>query len=121
MFLDAVRRGRLSLERVVELIATAPADRFGLGSKGRIEVGRDADLAIVDLDAELEIREDIVLSKIGHTPYAGMRVRGVIDTTLVRGRVVYARGEVLGSPGWGRQARPTAGPSVVSAVRRSVS
>jgi dihydroorotase len=108
MFLDAAVRGRLSLERVVELVATAPARAFGLGSKGRIEVGCDADIAIVDLDAELEIRDDIVLSKIGWTPYAGRRVNGVVETTIVRGAVVYEDGAVTGQPGWGRQARPGA-------------
>jgi dihydroorotase len=106
MFLDAAVRGRLSLERVVELVATAPARAFGLANKGRLEVGCDADIAIVDLDAELEIRDEIVLSKIGWTPYAGRRVHGVIDMTLVRGRVVYRDGAVVGEPGWGRQARP---------------
>jgi dihydroorotase len=122
MFLDAAVRGRLSLERVVELIATAPADRFGLAAKGRLEVGCDADIAIVDLDAELEIRDEIVLSKIGYTPYAGMRVRGAIDTTLVRGRVVYTGGSVVGDRGWGRQARPglrVAAQPVAAATARS--
>lgn len=122
MFLDAAVRGRLTLERVVELIATAPADRFGLGAKGRLEVGCDADIAIVDLEAELEIRDEIVLSKIGYTPYAGKRVRGVIDTTLVRGRVVYTGGSVVGDRGWGRQARPelrVAAQPVAAATARS--
>lgn len=106
MFIDAACRGTISLERVVALTSTVPAQVFGLGRKGRIEVGADADLAIVDLEAELEIRDEIVLSKIGWTPYAGMTVRGAIDTTLVRGRCVYRNGEVVGEPGWGRQARP---------------
>jgi dihydroorotase len=110
MFLDAACRGLLSLERVVELVSTAPARVFGLERKGRIEVGADADLAVVDLDAELEIRDEIVLSKIGWTPYAGRRVRGVVDTTLVRGRVVYREGQVVGAPGWGRQAVPGRAP-----------
>ena len=70
-------------------------------------MGADADIAVVDLEAALEIRDEIVLSKIGHTPYAGMRVNGVIDTTIVRGRTVYRNGEVVGEPGWGRQARPS--------------
>jgi dihydroorotase len=108
MFLDAAQRGLIDLERVVQLIATAPADRFGLRHKGRLEDGADADIAIVDLDAELDIRDDIVLSKIGYTPYAGMKVKGVIETTLVRGRTVYRDGEVVGEPGWGRQAIPSA-------------
>ena len=107
MFLDAARSGRLTLERVVELTSAAPARIFGLEAKGRIEVGADADLAIVDLDGVLEITDDIVLSKIGWTPYAGRTVRGTVETTVVRGEVVYADGNVIGRPGFGRQARPT--------------
>ncbi len=106
MFLDAALNGRLSLERVVDLVATSPAEAFGLSQKGRLEVGADADIAIVNLDAEMEIRDEIVIGKIGWTPYAGKRVRGVVETTLVRGGVVYADGQVVGNPGWGRQARP---------------
>jgi dihydroorotase len=108
LMLDASAAGRVSLERTVELISTAPARRFGLERKGRLEVGCDADIAVVDLDAELEIRDEIVLSKVGWTPYAGRRVRGVVETTLVRGTVVYEDGAVTGQPGWGRQARPDA-------------
>jgi dihydroorotase len=106
LLLDAAAAGRLTLERVVEVVATAPARAFRLLHKGRLEVGCDADIAIVDLDAELDIRDDIVLSKIGWTPYAGRRVRGVVERTLVRGRVVYEDGRVVGERGWGRQARP---------------
>jgi dihydroorotase len=111
MLLDAASRGQLSLERVVDLVSTAPAKRFGLTQKGRIEPGADADLVLADLDGELEIRDEIVLSKIGYTPYAGRRVRGVIESTLVRGRVVYRGGEVVGTPGWGRQAIPNGVPA----------
>jgi dihydroorotase len=107
LLLDAAAAGRISLERLVELVATAPARVFRLAAKGRLEPGFDADVAIVDLERELEIRDDIVLSKIGWTPYAGRRVRGTIETTLVRGRVVYENGTVVGAPGWGRQARPS--------------
>jgi dihydroorotase len=119
LFLDAAQRGLISLERVVDLIATAPAARFGLADKGRLEVGLDADIAVVDLDGELEIRDEIVLSKIGHTPYAGRRVRGVVETTLVRGRVVYQDGAVIGESGWGRQARPGTRALAAAQQRRS--
>jgi dihydroorotase len=107
MFLDAAVRGVLSLERVVELIATVPARTFGLADKGRLESGAHADIAIVDLEREFEIRDEDVLSKIDWTPYAGRRVRGAIHTTLVRGRVVFEGSTVVGDPGWGRQAKPT--------------
>jgi dihydroorotase len=106
MFLDAAVRGVISLERVVELTSTAPADRFGLATKGRIAVGADADLAIVDLDADWTIDDDAVIGKIDWTPYRGMHLGVAIETTLVRGRVVYEGGRVTGEPGWGRQAIP---------------
>lgn len=106
MFLDAASAGRISLERVVGATATEPARVFGLRHKGRIEVGFDADIAIVDLDREWTITDDIVLSRIDWTPYAGRAVRGAIDRTLVRGAVVFEDGQVTGSQGWGRQARP---------------
>jgi dihydroorotase len=107
LLLDAVHGGRLTLERLVDVTAEQPARRFGLGQKGRIEVGADADLAIVDLDQVHEIRDEEVLSKIGWTPYAGRTVRGAIDTTIVRGQVVYRGGRIVGRPGWGEQARPS--------------
>ncbi len=106
LLIDAAQRGLISLERVVELVSTAPARRFGLARKGQIEVGADADLAIVDLDAQWEISDELVLREGGWTPYAGRRVRGRIETTIVRGRIVYENGSVVGAPGWGRQACP---------------
>ena len=45
--------------------------------------------------------------KIGWTPYAGRRITGAIDRTLVRGAVVYEDGQVTGAQGWGQQARPS--------------
>jgi dihydroorotase len=106
LLLDAANQGRLSLERVVELTSAAPARAFGLGRKGRLEVGADADLTIVDLGREWQIRDANVIGKIDWTPYAGRQVRGAIETTVVRGRVVYEDGRVVGEPGWGRQASP---------------
>jgi dihydroorotase len=108
MFLGAAVDGKISLERVVDLIATQPAARFHLAKKGRLEVGCDADIAIVNLDTEREITDAEVLSKIGYTPYAGLKTHASIETTLVRGRVVYENGKVVGQPGWGRQASPAA-------------
>ena len=106
LLLDAARRGHLSLERVVGATATDPARIFGLAHKGRIAVGMDADIAIVDLEHEWQITDDVVLSKIGWTPYAGRTITGAIDRTLVRGAVVYEDGHVIGQQGWGQQARP---------------
>jgi dihydroorotase len=116
LLLDASASGRIPLERVVDATSTTPARVFGLAGKGRLEVGADADVAIVDLDAEFEIRDDQVLSKCGWTPYAGRRVRGAVTTTVSRGEVVYEDGQVVGRPGRGRQARPSTSPALAPAA-----
>lgn len=107
LLLDACSHGRISLERLVDLTSTAPARIFGLERKGRLEIGCDADVAIVDLDANFEVTDDIVLSKCGWTPYAGRTLLGAIHTTISRGEIVYADGQVIGSPGRGRHAKPS--------------
>jgi dihydroorotase len=104
--LDAVSKGQISLERTVALAATEPARAFGLaGTKGRIEVGLDADLVVADLHSLWTITEDSVLSRSDWTPYDGRTLTGRIETTLVRGAEVFAEGKVVGQPGQGRQAR----------------
>ena len=113
LMLDASRQGRISLERLVAVTSTAPAEAFGLDQKGRLEVGADADAVIVDLDAHFEITDDQVLSKCGWTPYAGRLVSGQVITTISRGDVVYEHGQVVGQPGRGRQARPAKQPAAM--------
>ncbi|MDQ1701822.1 MAG: dihydroorotase [Frankiaceae bacterium] len=109
MFLDGVAQGRMSLERLVEATSGAPARIFGLESKGRLDVGADADLVLVDLGRQATISNDEVLGPIGWTPYDGMTFTGLPVRTLVRGETVFADGKVTGTPGFGRQARATRG------------
>ncbi|MGH3222110.1 MAG: dihydroorotase [Streptosporangiaceae bacterium] len=107
LLLDAAARNKLSLRRVVDAAAARPAEAFGLaGSKGRIAVGYDADLAIVDLNARWTVRNDGVLSRIGWTPYDGRTIGARVETTLVRGEPVFETGTVVGKPGGGRMAVP---------------
>ncbi|MDE1566739.1 dihydroorotase [Aquabacter sp. P-9] len=104
MFLTAAREGKLSLERVVEACSTAPARLFGLEKKGAIVPGNHADLVLVDLDQEYEVRDEDVLSLTGWSPYAGRKFTGKPVRTLVRGRTVYVDGQVVGEKGYGKQA-----------------
>ena len=90
LLLESARQGDLAYERVVDLVAHTPAELFDLDAKGRIEVGCDADLVLVDPDNPQEICGDDIHSKSGWTPFAGRR--GVFpERTLVRGQVVYER------------------------------
>jgi dihydroorotase len=96
IMLDHVNAGRLSIERFVDLTSHGPQRLFGIRGKGRIAVGYDADLTIVDLNREETIMNDKVESRAGWTPYHGKRVKGWPVGTLVRGRRVMWQGEIFG-------------------------
>lgn len=104
MFLTAAKEGKISLERLVAATSTRPAELFALEAKGRIAVGRDADLVIVDTEASHVITDDEVISQIDWTPYAGVAVTALPVRTLVRGVTVFADGQVLGKSGHGQLA-----------------
>lgn len=103
LMLDAINRGKLTLERVVDLTSAAPARIFELERKGSLAPGSDADISLVDLDRTWTITNDVVESKIGWTPYHGRSIKGAVARTLVRGTDVYADGKVVGAPGHGKQ------------------
>ena len=98
VMLDHVAKGLLSLARFVDLTSAGPQRLFGIAGKGRIAVGYDADLTIVDLKSERVIEEEWIGSKCGWTPFAGRKVKGWPVGTIVRGRVAMWEGE-LGAPG----------------------
>lgn len=98
ILLDHVHRGRLSLERFVDLTAGAAARVFGLAGKGRLALGYDADLTLVDLSAERVIEERWIASRCGWTPFDGMRVTGWPMATVIRGSAVMRDGQVQGEP-----------------------
>ena len=109
LFLTEVNRGRISLERFTELFSSGPAKTFNLyPRKGAIQVGSDADLVVVDLQAKRTIRTEDMLSKCGWTSYDGREVQGAALHTLVRGTFVVRDERVVGQPGHGKLARPLA-------------
>jgi dihydropyrimidinase len=80
-----VAAGRIGIERLVDVLATTPARLFGMPSKGAIEVGRDADLVLVDPDARRIMRQADLHHTSDFTPYEGMEVRGEVRAVLSRG------------------------------------
>lgn len=106
MLTEGYHRRNLSLSRIAQLLSGNPASRMGLHQKGEIAIGKDADLVLVDLDREWVVSNDKVLSSAGYTIYDGQTLKGAVDKTLVRGRVVYADGKpVLDAAGTGRYVR----------------
>ena len=102
--LDHVAAGRLTLQRFVDLTSAGPARIFQLARKGRIAVGYDADLTVVDLKRRETIKNSWIASRCGWTPYDGKDVTGWPVGTFVRGARVMWEGEVL-TPSTGRPIR----------------
>ncbi|MDM7850554.1 dihydroorotase [Pseudochrobactrum kiredjianiae] len=95
IMLDHVNAGRLSLERFVDLSSHGPNRIFGMSRKGRIAVGYDADLTIVDMKRSVMITHEQAGSKAGWTPYHGKTVTGWPVGTIVRGHKVMWEGEIV--------------------------
>jgi dihydroorotase len=94
IMLDHVNAGRLSLARFVDLTSAGPQRIFGILGKGRIAVGYDADLTIVDMGRTETITNGWIQSRCGWTPFDGVKVKGWPVGTFVRGRRVMWQGEI---------------------------
>jgi dihydropyrimidinase/allantoinase len=111
LMLTAAAQGRLSLPDVARLLAERAAIVFRFPRKGRLELGADADLALVDLAAEwtYDHRRALTRSRESMRVYDGLSLRGRVVSTYVRGRRVFHEGEVTAAPGYGRFIRPEGG------------
>jgi len=104
LYSEGLVRGRLTLPRFLEATSGAAARRYGLGArKGSLVPGRDADMVLLDPKRSTRIEGASLLSKGKVTPYEGMVFAGKIESTYVRGRLVYGadRG-VVAAPGYGK-------------------
>jgi dihydropyrimidinase len=80
-----VGEGRLTVERLVDVLATAPARLFGLAGKGAVEVGLDADLVLIDPNAQRTLRQADLHHTSDYTPFEGLELRGALAEVFVRG------------------------------------
>ncbi|HYY46078.1 MAG TPA: dihydropyrimidinase [Candidatus Angelobacter sp.] len=98
-----VKPGRLRLPDLVRLSSANPAKIFGLWPrKGSIAPGFDADIVLFDRRPERSLSASELHSRAGFSPYEGLTVSGRVTTTILRGKVVYRDGSVVGTPGSGR-------------------
>jgi dihydropyrimidinase len=101
-----VRTGRMSMNRLVELVATNPARIFGLyPRKGTIAVGSDADLVVFNPERRLTLSATTHHSNVDYSLFEGTEVVGAPETVLVRGQVVVQDRELVAEPGAGRFLR----------------
>lgn len=99
--LDAVSKGKLSLLRLVDLLAHGPNRVFNIANKGRMAIGYDGDLTIVDLKKQVTITNDIIASRSKWTPFAGETLNGFPTHTIIRGEIVMTNGEII-AKGFGK-------------------
>ena len=106
LYSEGVATGRIGLGRFVELVSSGPAKIFGLQSKGRMEVGADADFVVLDPGAEWTLDENRLHHAVGWSPFHARQVRGRITSVWLRGRRIAVDEQVTAEPGTGRFVRP---------------
>ena len=102
LMLTEVNKGRLTLERVVELCSANPAKLTGYeGRKGAIKVGADADLVVLDMNHEETLRAEHSHYRCGWMPSEDFETKGRPVTTILRGKVIMQDGNVTAEQGSG--------------------
>ena len=100
---NALADRAIGLERWSQVCSSNAAHIFGLGRKGRIALGLDADLLVFDAGQELTIQAGETLHEnVDWTPYAGRRIRGWTRDVISRGQIVVREGEFVGPADHGR-------------------
>ena len=97
VFSEGRRRG-LPLSRIAALTSWNPARRYGLGTKGDLAPGFDADIALLDPDRAFTVRAAESPSGQGYTPFEGQRLTGQVTATFLRGELAWENGRVVGPP-----------------------
>ena len=85
-----VNKNIISLERFVQMMSVSPAEIFGLKNKGKICIGADADLTILNLQKEIVIDANRFKSKSRNCPFHGWKLKGRPEMTIVAGKIVYS-------------------------------
>ena len=95
VMIDHVNNGKLTLNQLINLMCENPCRIFGIKNKGFIKEGFDADLTIVDMKKEVTIKDEMIASKCGWTPFNNYKVKGFPVGTIVNGILVMTDGKIL--------------------------
>ncbi len=100
---EGVGKGRLTMERLAEIVSTGPARLFGLyPRKGALMPGSDADVVIIDPDREVALSAERLHMNLDYTLYEEFILKGYPVTTINRGKVICSDGQFFGAPGEGK-------------------
>jgi len=95
----------LSYVKVIDSVTRRPAKIFGLSNKGIIGSGYDADIVLLDKNAERRVRPENFFSKAKYSPFEGSILRWIPKVTIVNGKIVFEGEDIVGSPGTGAYCR----------------
>ncbi|WP_252254775.1 dihydropyrimidinase [Clostridium sp. ZBS12] len=103
IFSEGVMKGRINLNKFVELCCTNPAKMFGLyPKKGTIQVGSDGDIVIIDPEREVTLTNSNLHSNVDYSAYEGIRVKGYPVITISRGQIIVKDNKFIGQKGYGK-------------------
>lgn len=94
LMLTACNQGKITLEKIQELMCENPAKIFKIKNKGKLEIGYDADIIVVDLEKEWIVEKKELLSKCGWSPYEGWELKGKNEITIVNGNIVFLNNKI---------------------------
>ncbi|MGL4534476.1 MAG: dihydroorotase [Fusobacteriaceae bacterium] len=92
MMLLGYKLGKINLFKIIKSMSENPAKIFNISNKGKLQEGYDADLVILDLNNSTTINNTKIISKCKWTPYKGFSTGGTIVTTILRGHIIYEKG-----------------------------
>lgn len=99
LMIDAVNKGKITLNELVSLLSEGPAKLFGIyPKKGSLQVGTDADITIVNMNTKFTIKKEKLHSKSKVTAFDGFNIQGIPVQTIVRGKTVMKDGQIVGKP-----------------------
>jgi len=95
VMLDHVNNGKLTLQQLINLMCENPCKIFGIKNKGYLKEGYDADITVADMNKEVVIKNEMIASKCGWTPFNNHKVKGFPVATIVNGHLVMSDGKVV--------------------------
>ncbi len=98
IMLDFVNKGKLSIFDLVRLLSINPCNIYDVVNKGKIMIGYDADLTVVDLKREYRITNNWIKSKSKWTPYDNLKIKGMPTHTIINGNIVMSENEIVSKP-----------------------